>query len=119
MLNAGECGAAEEVFENCSSFWNDKVEDWRSARLLAKRGTALLGLGRHLDAEPLLVSGYDRLKLLEKQIPAVHRSLLAETAEQLTKLHTATNRPAEAAKWRAERLKYPPERAPPPRPAEP
>ena len=39
----------------------------------------------------------------------------AEALDRLIELYTATNKPDEAMKWRAERAKYPAEKAPPPR----
>ncbi len=75
---------------------------------------------QYAAAEPLLLEGFDGMKRFDADVPAdIAKRRLAGTAERLAQLYDATNRPAEAAKWRAERLKYLPEPAPPPRPAKP
>ena len=59
------------------------------------------------DAEPLLLKGYEGMKAREKTIPPQASTRLPEALDRLVGLHTATNRPDEAKKWRAERAKYP------------
>ena len=64
-------------------------------------GGALLGQKRYAEAEPLLVSGYDGMKRLEATIPPQGRDRLTEALQRLVRLYEATNKPAEAARWRA------------------
>ena len=66
----------------------------------------------------MLLAGYEGLKKRQATIqPPVARPVrLAEAADRLVRLYEATGRPAEAARWRAERAAYLPEQAPPPRP---
>ncbi|HET6575422.1 MAG TPA: hypothetical protein VFG68_17595 [Fimbriiglobus sp.] len=56
------------------------------------------------------------MKKREAKIPPVGKARLSEAADRLVELYTRWGKPAEAAKWRAERAKYPPEQAPLPRP---
>ena len=54
------------------------------------------------------------LTLPEKVIPPQADTRIPEALDPLIELYTATDRPEEAKKWRAERAKYP-NLAPPPR----
>ena len=74
----------------------------------------MLGKKKHADAEPLLLAGYEGMKQREKTIPARGLVRLPEAIDRLIELFTATNKPDEAKKWRAERAKYK-ETAPMPR----
>ena len=78
-------------------------------------GGALLGQKKYADAEPLLLAGYEGMKQREAMIPAQAKVRIHEALDRLIDLYTATNKPDEVRKWRAERAKYPPEQAPPPR----
>jgi len=70
-------------------------------------GGALLGQKNYAEAEPLLLQGYEGLKQREKTISPQDLLRIAEALDRLIELYTATNRPNEAKKWRAERAKYP------------
>ncbi|MBX9579402.1 MAG: tetratricopeptide repeat-containing protein [Gemmataceae bacterium] len=88
----------------------------------AHLGGVLVGRGEYGEAEPLLVQGYDGLKQWERDPLYQHgggsaAGEVAECLDRLAELAAARGRPAEAARWRAERAKYPPSEAPPPRPA--
>ena len=70
-------------------------------------GGALLGQKKYAAAEPLLLAGYNGLKVREKSIPPQGTVRIAEALDRLIELCTATNKLAEAKQWRAERAKYP------------
>ena len=70
-------------------------------------GGALLAQTKYAEAEPLLLAGYAGLKEREQSIPAPRRVRLAEAADRLIELYTASGKPDERAKWQAERAKYP------------
>ena len=76
---------------------------------------ALLGQKRYAEAEPLLVAGYEGMGRQLPKIPPRFRGRLPEAADRLVDLYAAWGKPDEAARWRAERAKYPPPAAPPPR----
>jgi hypothetical protein len=46
------------------------------------------------------------MKKREKTIPVGRRYRLPEVLDRLIELYTATNKPDEVTKWRAERAKY-------------
>ena len=77
-------------------------------------GGARLGQKKYSEAEPLLLKGYEGLKQREKTIPAYGTVRIPEALDRLIELYTATNKPDEVEKWRAERANYK-ESAPPPR----
>ncbi len=70
-------------------------------------GGALLGQKKYAAAEPFLLKGYEGMKQREKTIPKVGETRIPEALDRLIELSTATNKPDEAKKWRAQRAKYP------------
>jgi len=70
-------------------------------------GSALLGQKKYADAEPLLLKGYEGMKQREKSITKGGETRIPVALDRLIELYTATNKPDEAKKWRAERAKYP------------
>jgi hypothetical protein len=88
---------------------------WETAGARAQLGGALLGQRKYAEAEPLLLAGYAGLKEREKALPPPDKERLPQAADWLVELYTAAGKPDEAAKWRAERARYDPEAAPPPR----
>jgi tetratricopeptide (TPR) repeat protein len=104
---------AEPLLRECLSIREKKEpEAWTTFNTLSMLGGALLGQKKYADAEPLLVKGYDGMKAREKTIPPQGTTRIPEALDRLIALYTATNKPKEAKKWRAERAKYP---APPPK----
>ncbi|HUR55675.1 MAG TPA: tetratricopeptide repeat protein, partial [Gemmataceae bacterium] len=77
-------------------------------------GSSLLGQKKYEEAEPLLRAGYEGMARRARAGESLNADRLPAVAEQLAALYAATKRPEEAAKWRAERAKYP-FVAPPPR----
>ena len=85
---------------------------WATFNTQSMLGGALLGQKKYPDAEPLLLKGYEGMKAREKTIPPQASTRLPEALDRLVELYTATNRPDEAKKWRAERAKYPTAKTP-------
>lgn len=57
---------------------------------------------QYVDAEPLLVQGYKRMKQREAKIPKNAKVRLTEAAERLVQFYDEWGKPDEAAKWRNE-----------------
>ena len=55
------------------------------------------------------------MKAREKTIPKGGETRIPEALDRLIALYTATKKPDDVKKWRAERAKYPPELAPLPK----
>jgi hypothetical protein len=73
---------------------------------MSQLGGALLGQKKYIEAEPLLLRGHEGMNLRKAAIPPEGRDRLPEAIDRLIGLYTATNRPNEAAMWRAERSKF-------------
>ena len=54
-----------------------------------------------------MLAGYNGMKVREKSIPPQGKVRITEALDRLIELYSATNQPAEAKQWRAERAKYP------------
>jgi len=87
---------------------------WTTFNTQSMLGGSLLSQKKYKDAEPLLLKGYEGMKAREKTIPPQAVTRIPEALDRLIELYTATDKPEEAKKWRAERAKYP-NVAPPPR----
>jgi serine/threonine protein kinase/tetratricopeptide (TPR) repeat protein len=116
LLRKEEWAAAEPVLRECLAIRAEKQPDtWMRYNTTSMLGGSLLGQNRYDKAEPLLRAGYEGIAARKAGISTVDRVRFVEAADRLVRLCEATGRPVEAAKWRAERAKYVPEQAPPPR----
>jgi serine/threonine protein kinase/Tfp pilus assembly protein PilF len=101
LQQSGNLTAAEPLARQCLDLYEKVLpDDWRAFDTRSLLGGILLGGQKYTEAEPLLLSGYDGLKQRLDKIPSGNRHRLKETALQLGQLYTATNQPAEAAKWK-------------------
>ena len=75
-------------------------DDWRTFSTRSLLGACLLGQKKYVEAEPLLVSGYEGMKAREAKISATSKVRLKEALERLLQLSEATDRAAEAAGWK-------------------
>jgi tetratricopeptide (TPR) repeat protein len=81
--------------------------NWLTFYTRSLLGGALLGQQKYTEADPLLVSGYEGMKLQEKMIPGQGASCIPAALDRLIELYTAMSRPDEVKKWQTERAKYP------------
>jgi tetratricopeptide (TPR) repeat protein len=118
LLSSEQYTAVEELLREALAIREKQQPDaWTTFNTQSMLGEALLGQKQYADAEPLLLKGYEGMKAREKAIPPPGAPRLPEALDRLIKLYTATNKPDEAKRWRAERARYqsPKEVAPPPR----
>jgi serine/threonine protein kinase len=110
LLRARAFTEAEPLLRECLAI-REKTQpgDWTTFNTMSLLGGALLGQKKYADAEPLLLKGYEGMKQREKTIPRAGGGELRipEALDRLIELCTATNKPMEADKWRAERANYP------------
>src|SRR5262249_4863598 len=79
-------------------------DSWRYFNNQSLLGGALVGQKKYADAEPLLLQGYEGLRLHEPSIPAEERPRrLLQAIERLGELYDAWGKPDEASKWRDRR----------------
>jgi serine/threonine protein kinase/tetratricopeptide (TPR) repeat protein len=108
---------AEPVLREVLTHWEAvRPSYWATSNTRSMLGGALLGQGKAAEAEPLLVAGYAGLVADRANIPPTGRNNLPEAADRLVELYEKLGKPEEVKRWRAERAKYPPPAAPPPRP---
>ena len=115
LLQAKAYAEAEPLLRECLAIREKAQPDfWATFNTQSSLGGALLGQQKYAEAEPLLLKGYEGMKAREKTIPPQGSVRIPEALDRLVELYTATGKPDEAKKWRAERAKYP-DIAPPPR----
>src|SRR5262249_8932040 len=107
LVPAGAPAEAEPLLRDSLAVLEKRMpEDWRTFSALSALGGSLLGQKKYAEAERLLLKGDEGMKAREQMVlPAETR--LPEALDRLIELYTATNKPDEVKKWRAERAKYP------------
>ncbi|MBX7106706.1 MAG: tetratricopeptide repeat protein, partial [Gemmataceae bacterium] len=80
---------------------------WATFNTQSMLGEALLSQKKYVDAEPLLLKGYEGMKAREKTIPPQGSPRIPEALDRLVKLYTATNKPDELKKYQQLRANYP------------
>jgi serine/threonine protein kinase/tetratricopeptide (TPR) repeat protein len=115
LLEQKKWAEAEPLLRECLAIREKKLpDDWRTFNIQSMLGGALLGLKNYADAEPLLLAGYEGMKQREKSIPPPASTRIPEALDRLIELYTATNKPEDVKKWRAERTNYPEDKTKPP-----
>jgi serine/threonine protein kinase len=108
LIDCGQHAAAEPLLRECLTIRAKIQPDaWTTFHTMSLLGAALLGQKKYAEAEPLLLQGFEGLKQRAKSIPPQAKVRLPEALDRLIELYTATNQPAEAKRWQAERAKYP------------
>jgi tetratricopeptide (TPR) repeat protein len=101
LLNQAKWSEAETSLRECLNVRQAKQpDDWLRFNTMSMLGDALLGQGRHVEAEPPVVQSYEGLKAREAKIPAAGKPRLAEAAERVVRLFEAWNKPDQAAAWK-------------------
>jgi serine/threonine protein kinase/tetratricopeptide (TPR) repeat protein len=78
--------------------------DWQRFRAQSLLGSSLLGQQKYTEAEPLLLQGYEGMKVCENTIlPVWRKRYLAEASEALAQLYDAWGKPEKASQWRKKR----------------
>ena len=60
----------------------------------------MLGKGSYVEAEPLVLRGYEGLQTRESRIPVPLRMLLSEAGERVVQLYEGLGKPDLADVWR-------------------
>jgi eukaryotic-like serine/threonine-protein kinase len=108
LLQAHAFTEAETLLRECLSIRAKTQPDaWITFNTMSMLGGALLGQKKYADAEPLLLKGYEGMKQREKTIPPLGVTRIPEALDRIIELYSATNKPDEAKKWRAEQANYP------------
>ncbi len=92
---------AEAMLRECWEI-RQKIQpdEWTTFNIQSAYGGALLGQQKFAEAEPMLLAGYQGLKDREASIPEGSAERLLEARARLVELYIATDRAAEAEKYR-------------------
>jgi eukaryotic-like serine/threonine-protein kinase len=100
-LDANRWADAGRVAREClDQREKEDPEGWWRFHTMSQLGAALAGQGRHAEAEPLLLRGYEGLKTREATIQSTRRRHLAEATSRIVPFYEAWGRPEKAAEWR-------------------
>jgi tetratricopeptide (TPR) repeat protein/tRNA A-37 threonylcarbamoyl transferase component Bud32 len=93
LLNDGKFAEAEPLARDCLA-WREKVlpDDWLTFHIRSVLGGCLLGQKKYVEAEPLLVAGYEGLKCREHLVPYSAIPRLWEALERLVQLNQDLSR---------------------------
>jgi tetratricopeptide (TPR) repeat protein len=113
LLGSGKFSEAEPPARECLTIYEKKLpDDWRTFNARSLLGGSLLGQKKYVEAEPLLLSGYEGLKQHKDNItdssnplefwrfPEEKQPWLTDAQRRLVQLYEATNRPDQAAEWK-------------------
>jgi hypothetical protein len=93
---------AEPVLRECLAIRErNEPDEWATFNTRSLLGGSLLGQAKYVEAEALIVEGYEGLKAREARIPPPGKPRLTEAAERVVKLYEAWGKPDKAAEWRA------------------
>jgi tetratricopeptide (TPR) repeat protein len=100
LLGKTEFSKAEPLARECLAIREAKMpDDWLTFNSRSMLGASLLGQKKYVEAEPLLLSGYEGMREREAKIPSAARSRLKEAMQRLVALYEITGRSAQAAPW--------------------
>jgi serine/threonine protein kinase len=80
---------------------NVTSDDWNQYEAISLLGGALLGQGRHAEAERFVVAGHKGMSAREERMPVPQRTRLREAAERVVQLYESWGRPDQASAWKA------------------
>ena len=96
----GRLADAEPLARECLAIREGKIpDDWRAFDARSLLGENLAAQQKYNEAEPLLISGYEGMKLREDKIPADRKIRLREVLEHLVLLYKANGRSDQALEW--------------------
>jgi serine/threonine protein kinase/tetratricopeptide (TPR) repeat protein len=100
LLRQKKHADAESLFRQCLAIVRKTQPDaWTTFNAQSLLGEALTGQQKYVDAEPLLLDGYQRLSRLADKVPP---NCKTEALQRLVQLYERWDKPAQAARWRTE-----------------
>jgi tetratricopeptide (TPR) repeat protein len=93
---------AEPLLRECVAIRDKAIpDDWRRFFAMSLLGRALLDQARYVEAEPLLVAGYEGLKARESRLPAASKPHVLDASAQVVRLYEAWGKREQADSWAA------------------
>jgi serine/threonine protein kinase/tetratricopeptide (TPR) repeat protein len=101
LLGQGKAAEAETTLRAFLAAFPEPPDIWEIAHAHSLLGEALSQQGDHLQAEPLLLAAYERLKTEELEAPPQFKRVLRLAAKRLVDLYRLWEKPEAEAKWRS------------------
>ncbi len=99
-LSQGKDGQAEALLrEALRGFEKTAPDSWRRYDSQSMLGASAAGQRKYVEAEPLLVSGYEGMIQREATIPSENRNSLEEAGKRIVQLYQNWGKPEKAAEW--------------------
>ncbi len=101
LQQRAKLGEAEELMRECLQIYGSKLpDDWRHFGAQARLGEVLLAEGKTNEAEKLMVTGVNGLKMRADTIPANCKGRLSTTVQKIVQLYETQGQFDRAAEWR-------------------
>ena len=102
LLKQSKWPEAEVALRECVAIREKAEPDaWTTFNASSLLGEALIGQKKYLEAEPLLLKGYEGMEKRASKIdPQVRLRRFREAVERLVRLYEALNHPDDATKWK-------------------
>jgi tetratricopeptide (TPR) repeat protein len=101
LLRRSRYDEAEPILRECVAIRRKAIpDDFRRYYAEGLLGAALVGQGRHDEAEPLILGGYEGVKAREAKVPAPNRYVLSETAGWVLELYESWGKPEQLEAWK-------------------
>jgi tetratricopeptide (TPR) repeat protein len=100
LLDKGKFGEAESMYRECLVIREKSIPDaWFTFYTRSLLGETLLGQKKFIEAEPLLLSGYEGMKKRAEKIQD-RSKVLPEAVQRVIQLYEATGQSDKAADWK-------------------
>ena len=102
LIRQGHWTEAEPVLREALAIREkSEPDEWTTFNTRSLLGGSLRGQKKYVEAEPLILGGYEGMKVREAKIPPPGKPRLTDAAERVVTLYEAWGKHDDAAKWRA------------------
>jgi serine/threonine protein kinase len=100
-LAAKRWSEAERTARECLELrQQSQPDDWWRYHTMSQLGAALAGLGRRVEAEPLVIQGYEGLRARENSLAARYKHNVGAAAARIVPFYEAWAKKDKADEWR-------------------
>jgi tetratricopeptide (TPR) repeat protein len=101
QLQQQQFAQAEPLVREVLGNWEKTAPDgWKRFYAQALLGACLAGRAQYIEAEPLLLAGYEGMVQREAAIPSESRRVIAQAGARIVQLYESWGKSAQAAGWR-------------------
>src|SRR5262249_39827295 len=102
LVKEGKWTEAESILRECLELRTKREpDDWTTSTTRSLLGASLLGQKKYAEAEPLLVSGYEGMRVREATIGSLGKVRLPDAGERIVELYESWGKPGKSTEWRA------------------